>query len=75
MAVTALDAALQPFMMGVGLAVPLPINLIGVIGGALAAGLLGLFVGSVLLAIGYILLLEGPCEPLPTESKREKVQE
>jgi predicted PurR-regulated permease PerM len=53
-AVAVSDAALKPFMMGVGLAVPVPINLTGVIGGALAAGLLGLFVGPVLLAIGYI---------------------
>ncbi len=72
-AVAVFDAALKPFMMGIGLAVPVPIILIGVIGGALAAGLLGLFVGPVLLAIGYILLLEWLGEPLPTLKRREKV--
>ncbi|MBC7522146.1 MAG: AI-2E family transporter [Sandarakinorhabdus sp.] len=59
------DAAIKPFMLGRGLQVPVPIILIGVIGGALAAGLLGLFVGPVLLSIGYMLLLEWLGEPLP----------
>ena len=71
-AVAVFDAALKPFMMGIGLAVPMPIILIGVIGGALAAGLLGLFVGPVLLAIGYILLLEWLGEPLPGVARVEK---
>ncbi|MFZ4688678.1 MAG: AI-2E family transporter [Polymorphobacter sp.] len=68
-AVVVFDAALKPFMMGVGLAVPVPIILIGVIGGALAAGLVGLFVGPVLLAIGYMLLLEWLGEALPGEDR------
>jgi predicted PurR-regulated permease PerM len=72
-AVAVFDAGLKPFMMGIGLAVPVPITLIGVIGGALAAGLLGLFVGPVLLAIGYILLLEWLGEPLPGEKRAGKV--
>ena len=36
----------------------MPVILIGVIGGMLADGLLGLFVGPVLLAVGYVLLME-----------------
>ena len=32
--------------------------MVGVIGGMLADGLLGLFVGPVLLAVGYVLLVE-----------------
>ena len=36
----------------------MPVILIGVIGGMLADGLLGLFVGPVLLAVGYVLLIE-----------------
>ena len=70
-AVVIIDAALKPFMLGIGLAVPVPIILIGVIGGALAAGLVGLFVGPVVLAIGYILLLEWLGEPLPGEKVPE----
>jgi predicted PurR-regulated permease PerM len=36
----------------------MPVILTGVIGGMLADGLVGLFVGPVLLAVGYVLLVE-----------------
>lgn len=52
------DNLLKPLMLGRGLEVPMPIILIGVIGGMIADGLLGLFVGPVLLAVGYVLLME-----------------
>ena len=52
------DNILKPLMLGRGLEVPMPVILIGVIGGMLVDGLLGLFVGPVLLAVGYVLLIE-----------------
>ena len=52
------DNVLKPLMLGRGLEVPMPVILIGVIGGMLADGLLGLFIGPVLLAVGYVLLIE-----------------
>lgn len=52
------DNVLKPLMLGRGLEAPMPVILIGVIGGMLADGLLGLFVGPVLLAVGYVLLVE-----------------
>ena len=52
------DNLLRPLMLGRGLEVPMPVILIGVIGGMLVDGLLGLFVGPVLLAVSYVLLLE-----------------
>jgi predicted PurR-regulated permease PerM len=52
------DNALKPLMLGRGLEVPMPVILIGVIGGMIADGLLGLFVGPVVLAVGYVLLIE-----------------
>jgi predicted PurR-regulated permease PerM len=52
------DNVLRPLMLGRGSAVPMPIILIGVIGGMIVDGLLGLFVGPVLLAVTYVLLLE-----------------
>ena len=52
------DNVLKPLMLGRGLEVPMPVILIGVIGGMIADGLLGLFVGPVVLAIGYVLLIE-----------------
>src|SRR5271165_6073888 len=52
------DNVLKPLMLGRGLEVPMPVILIGVIGGMIADGLLGLFVGPVVLAVGYVLLIE-----------------
>jgi predicted PurR-regulated permease PerM len=42
--------------MGQGLPVPIVIILLGVIGGTLAHGILGLFVGPVILILGYELV-------------------
>jgi predicted PurR-regulated permease PerM len=52
------DAALKPMMIGHGLEVPMPVILLGVIGGVMAYGLVGLFIGAVLLAVGYVLFRE-----------------
>jgi predicted PurR-regulated permease PerM len=52
------DNLLRPLLLGRGLEIPMPLILIGVIGGMLVDGLLGLFVGPVLLAVSYVLLLE-----------------
>jgi predicted PurR-regulated permease PerM len=52
------DAVLKPLMIGHGLEVPMPVILLGVIGGVIAYGLVGLFIGAVLLAVGYVLLRE-----------------
>jgi predicted PurR-regulated permease PerM len=52
------DNVLKPLMLGRGMEVPMPVILIGVIGGMLADGLVGLFIGPVLLAVGYVLFLD-----------------
>lgn len=52
------DAVLKPLMIGHGLEVPMPVILLGVIGGVMAYGLAGLFIGAVLLAVGYVLFVE-----------------
>ena len=52
------DNVLKPLLLGRGLEVPMPVILIGVIGGMLADGLLGLFVGPVLLAVGFVLMMD-----------------
>src|SRR4029079_8663050 len=49
------DAVVNPMMIGHGLEVPMPIILLGVIGGVMAFGLVGLFIGAVVLAVGYVL--------------------
>ena len=50
-----LDNVLKPIIMGRGLPVPMLVIFIGVIGGTMAHGLIGLFVGPIVLAIGYEL--------------------
>ena len=52
------DAVLKPLMIGHGLEVPMPVILLGVIGGVMAYGLIGLFIGAVVLAVGYVLFME-----------------
>ena len=51
-----LDNFLRPVIVAKGLPVPIAVMFIGVIGGALAGGLLGLFIGPVILAVAYQLL-------------------
>jgi predicted PurR-regulated permease PerM len=50
-----LDNILKPIVMGRGLPVPMLVIFIGVIGGTLAHGLIGLFVGPIVLSLGYEL--------------------
>ncbi len=51
------DGVLKPFLLGRGVPVPMLVVLIGAIGGMITAGVIGLFVGAVILSIGYKLLL------------------
>jgi len=54
-AVALLDNVLKPLVMGRGLTTPTLVILIGVIGGTLAHGLLGLFIGPVILSVAWEL--------------------
>jgi predicted PurR-regulated permease PerM len=51
------DAFLKPLLMGRGVDVPMLIIFIGAIGGFIASGIIGLFVGAIILALGYKLFL------------------
>jgi len=42
-------------LLGRGVDVPMPVILIGALGGMVGMGLIGLFLGSVILAVGYRL--------------------
>lgn len=54
---TLADNVLKPLLMGKGLAVPIAVILVGVIGGTIAFGLIGLFLGPVVLAVLYDLAM------------------
>ena len=51
------DAFLKPLLMGRGVDVPMLVIFIGAIGGFIASGIIGLFVGAIILALGYKLFL------------------
>lgn len=49
------DNVLKPLMLGRGVDVPMPVVLIGALGGMVTSGIIGLFIGPVVLAVGYQL--------------------
>ncbi|MGF1731822.1 AI-2E family transporter [Photobacterium kasasachensis] len=49
------DNFLKPLLMGRGVSIPMPVILFGAIGGMISAGIIGLFLGAVILAIWYEL--------------------
>lgn len=49
------DNVLKPLMLGRGVDVPMPVILLGALGGMASSGILGMFVGPVVLALGYEL--------------------
>jgi predicted PurR-regulated permease PerM len=51
------DNVLKPLMLGRGVDAPMPVILIGALGGMAAKGILGLFVGATLLALGYQIFM------------------
>ena len=54
--VGSLDSVLRPLLISKGAHLPLVLLLAGVIGGLIAFGLVGIFLGPVVLAVGYTLL-------------------
>ena len=54
--VGSLDSILRPILIRKGAHLPLILLLAGVIGGLIAFGLVGIFLGPVVLAVGYTLL-------------------
>ena len=47
------DNVLKPLMLGRGVDAPMPVVLLGALGGMATGGILGMFVGATLLALGY----------------------
>jgi len=52
------DNVLKPMLLGRGVDAPMPVILLGALGGMVTGGIIGLFVGAVLLAVGYELFME-----------------
>ena len=53
--VSSSDMVLKPLLLGRGVDVPMIVILLGAIGGMITSGIVGLFIGAVILAVGYTL--------------------
>jgi predicted PurR-regulated permease PerM len=56
--ISSVDNFIRPWAIARGAKLPLLLTLLGALGGVLAFGFLGLFLGPVVLAVGYTLMLE-----------------
>jgi predicted PurR-regulated permease PerM len=65
------DGFLKPMLLGRGVQVPMLVILIGAIGGMLSAGVMGLFIGPVILAIAWELTMMWVDEAREDESATE----
>jgi predicted PurR-regulated permease PerM len=63
-----MDNALKALLLGRGVPVPIVVVFLGTIGGFMTMGTIGLFVGAIVLSVGYKLFLawlEGTVEIVP----------
>ncbi len=51
------DNFLKPIFMGRGVSIPMPVILLGALGGMMLSGIVGLFIGAVIVAISYTLFM------------------
>ena len=57
-AISSIDNILRPYLISLGSRLPFLLTLLGVVGGVLRFGIIGVFLGPTLLAVGYALLSE-----------------
>jgi predicted PurR-regulated permease PerM len=62
--VSLMDNVLRPILMARGLPTPMPVILVGVIGGMIAYGISGLFLGPIVLSVAWALVLAWMREPV-----------
>ena len=80
--VGSVDNVLKPILLGRGVEVPMAVIFVGAIGGFIASGIIGLFVGAVVLVLGYKLFLawlldtseatQATTRPMDAAAKEEK---
>ncbi len=66
------DNVLKPLLLGRGIEAPMPVILLGALGGMVTSGMIGLFLGAVLLAVGYQLFMAWVDTDLGTEPEPEE---
>jgi predicted PurR-regulated permease PerM len=67
-----LDNVLKPVLLGRGVKVPMVVIFVGAIGGFLASGIIGLFVGSVVVGLSFTLFKAWLAEP-PQPSEEQSI--
>lgn len=65
------DNVLKPLLLGRGVDVPMPVVLIGALGGMVVKGIIGLFIGPVILAVTYNLFWQWVAQQVP-ETRADK---
>jgi predicted PurR-regulated permease PerM len=69
--ISGVDNVLRPYLISQGSKMPFALIFCGVIGGALAFGLVGVFLGPTLLAVGFRLIEEWSAGRQTSESSSE----
>ena len=67
------DNVLKPMLLGRGVDVPMPIVLFGALGGMVSAGIIGLFIGAILLSVGYQLFMDWVAETSQMRNEEDPV--
>ncbi len=70
--ISSADNVIRPWLISRGADLPLLLTLLGALGGVFAFGFLGLFLGPVLLAVGYTLLKDWATEGAVDEERAER---
>ena len=63
------DNVLKPLLLGRGVDAPMPVVLLGALGGMATNGILGMFIGATLLSIGYRIFMAWVNEGLASADK------
>lgn len=72
--VGAMDNVLKPILLGRGSKVPMAVIFLGVLGGFMLMNIIGLFVGAIVLSVGYKLFMAwlGPDVPVQSPADEER---
>jgi len=68
------DNVLKPLLLGRGVDAPMPIILLGALGGMISSGIIGLFLGAVILTVGYQIFMEWVGEDVQPGSEPDQAE-
>jgi len=72
--ISGVDNVVRPMLISRGSSLPFLLTLLGVLGGVMAFGFVGMFIGPTLLAVGYSLISEWTGTPDPIVKQKERQQ-